>query len=61
MSNGKPNPKTVRLTVEQLRRILRSDPDGFYRTIDTMVKTCDDEATIEFWLAVREFAKKTAD
>ncbi len=61
MASDDAREKSVRLTVQRLRTILRDDPEGFYRTVDKIVSECTDPTTREFWVAVKAFAKRTAD
>jgi hypothetical protein len=49
------------LTVTDLRDILRHTPEDFEATIDEVVASCRDERTVDFWLAMKEFARRGSD
>jgi len=53
-----PNPKTVKLTVEQIRGFMKSDPEKFFSTLDRIIENSTDPTTKEFWTAVKDFAAK---
>lgn len=44
-------------TAEDLRRILRDDPEAFCGVIDGLIERSDDEVTKDFWQNVRELVK----
>lgn len=45
-------------TIEELRRILRDDPEAFCRELDTILECCTDEVTRTFWVNVQELARE---
>jgi len=49
------------LTVADLRDILRHTPKDFEATIDEVVASCPDGPTIDFWLAMKAFARRVSD
>ena len=54
-------PPPVRITVEQLRTLLRSDPDKFEETLQQLIATCTDPDTVRVWIALKEFARRPSN
>jgi hypothetical protein len=49
--------KRPKITVEQLRARLRTDPEGFTEALDHLLSTCTDVESRLFWSAMKKFAE----
>jgi CRISPR/Cas system CSM-associated protein Csm2 small subunit len=46
-------------TVEELRSLLRHDPEQFCKVLDELIAECDDDVTKSFWVNVKQFAQRS--
>lgn len=52
--------KRPKVTVEELRAQLRSDPKGFATTLEQLLATCTDAESSLFWRAMKKFAENSS-
>jgi len=49
--------RSARITVEELRTILLTDPEAFEHEVQGLIGSCTDAVTKRFWTDVQEFAR----
>lgn len=55
------DPSSARVTADELRTILLTDPDGFDMECEKIIRASTDPVTKRFWRDVQEFARADRD